>query len=159
MSDPSPADWLVVPPGWEVVDRPSEGVALVALEPERDPTADGRPPFRANLVVTAVSTGGLGFRDWQAGSDEILDRALTDYLLVDLERLEVDGLPGGRRLAHHTGPHDEALTLEQWFVVHEGIGHTLTATVETARYDELADLTATVAAGWRPTLLRGADAR
>ena len=159
MSDPSPADPHVVPPDWEVVDRPSEGVVLVALEPARAATADDRPPFRSNLVVTAVSTGGLGFRDWQAGSDEILDRALTDYLLVDLERLEVDGLPGGRRLAHHTGPHGEALTLEQWFVLHEGIGHTLTATVETARYDELADVVAAAAGSWRPTLSRSADAR
>ncbi|GAA1136587.1 hypothetical protein [Nocardioides aquiterrae] len=159
MSDPSPADRLVVPPGWEVVDRPAAGVALVALEPERAPAAGDRAPFRSNLVVTAVPTGGLDFRDWQAGSDEILDRALTDYLLVDLERLQIDGLPGGRRLAHHTGPHDEALTLEQWFVLHEGIGHTLTATVETARYDELADVTATAAGTWRPALPRGADAR
>ena len=135
---------LTAPPGWEVHDRPAAGARLVVVEPA------GPALFRANLVVTAVPAGGLSFRDWQAGSDEILARALDDYLLIDLERLEVDGRPGGRRLAHHAGPGGEALTMEQWFTLVDDVGHTLTATVDTARYDELADLLATTAAGWRP---------
>ncbi len=124
-------------------DLPAE-VTFVALEPE-----SGR--FRTNVVVTEQPTGGLDFRDWQAGTEELLPRTLPDYLLVDLERLEVDGLPAGRRLAHHAGPGGEALTMEQWFVLVDGTGHTLTATVETWRYDELADSLAGVAASWRPT--------
>ena len=103
------------------------------------------------MVVTEQPTGGLGFRDWQTGTEELLPRTLPDYLLVDLERLEVDGRPAGRRLAHHAGPGGEALTMEQWFVLVDGVGHTLTATVETWRYDELADSLAGVAASWRPT--------
>lgn len=135
---------LTAPPGWEVHDRPAAGARLVVVEPA------GPAPFRANLVVTAVPVGGLSFRDWQAGSDEILARALDDYLLIDLERLELAGRPGGRRLAHHAGPGGEALTMEQWFTLVDDVGHTLTATVDTGRYDELADLFATAAAGWRP---------
>ncbi|NYD40532.1 hypothetical protein [Nocardioides panaciterrulae] len=123
-------------------DLPIE-VTFAALEP-----ASGR--FRSNVVVTEQPTGGLGFRDWQAGTDELLPRTLPDYLLVDLERLELDGHPAGRRLAHHAGPAGEALTMEQWFVLVDGVGHTLTATVETWRYDELADSLAGVAASWRP---------
>jgi hypothetical protein len=122
-------------------------MAWVAREPA-DPAAPDR--FRANLVLTVLSTGGLDFRDWQAGTEELLPRVLDDYLLVDLERIEVQGASGGRRLAHHTGPSGEALTMEQWFTLLDGIGHTLTATVETWRYDELADLCAEVVRGWRP---------
>jgi hypothetical protein len=136
---------LVVPAGWETLADPPEATVLVARGPGFAPDA-----FRPNLVVTAQDTGGLGFRDWQAGTDELLPRILDGYLLVDLERLEVDGLPGGRRLAHHTGPRGEALTMEQWFTLVEGVGHTLTATVETWRYDELADAFAAAAATWRP---------
>jgi hypothetical protein len=80
----------------------------------------------------------------------VLPRALGDYLLVDLERVEIDGHPGGRRLAHHVDEAGRALTLEQWFVLDGDRGWTLTATVDTLRYDELADTCATAAAGWRP---------
>lgn len=149
---PDTSEWLDVPTGWEAYDRagePADGTVLVALEPVQY-ADDGRARFRSNLVVTAVTTAGLTFRDWQVGTDQILDRALTEYLLIDLERLDIDGRSGGRRLAHHRGPHGEALTLEQWFTIRDGVGHTLTATVETARYDELADLTAATAASWRP---------
>ena len=139
-----PEPVLSVPPGWEILEDPPETTLLVARGPAR------QEAFRPNLVVTAQDTGGLDFRDWQAGTDELLPRILDAYLLVDLERLEIDGHPGGRRLAHHTGPAGEALTMEQWFTLVDGVGHTLTATVETWRYDELADALATAAASWRP---------
>ena len=135
------------PDGWEVLADPPHGTAWVALEPAV-PAEGGR--FRTNLVLTSVTTGGMGFRDWQVGTDVLLPRMLDDYLLVDLERLEVDGRPAGRRLAHHAGPGGEALTMEQWFVQVDDVGHTLTATVETWRYDEQADALAALAAAWIP---------
>lgn len=135
------------PDGWEVVSDLPPGTLWAVREP-----TDAADPerFRANLVLTADDVGTLSFRDWQVGTDELLPRMLDDFLLVDLERLSVDGLPGGRRLAHHAGPAGEALTMEQWFVLDESRGHTLTATVETWRYDELADVCAAVARAWRP---------
>lgn len=141
-------DLLRLPPAWAVLDEPPADTVLVAREPE-DPADPGR--FLANVVATSLGTGGLGFRDWQAGTDELLPRILDDYLLVDLERLAIGGVAGGRRLAHHAGPAGEALTMEQWFVLVDDVGHTLTATVETWRYDELADLCAGIAATWNPT--------
>ena len=138
---------LLPPEGWEVVAEPPPGTAWVAREPAyvEDPER-----FRANLVLTVQPMGGLSFRDWQAGTDELLPRMLEDYVVVDLERLMIGGLPGGRRLAHHAGPRGEALTMEQWFAQFGEAGHTLTATVVTWRYDELADVCAAVAAAWRP---------
>jgi hypothetical protein len=138
---------LTLPAGWEVLDDDTGQTVLVAREP-----ADTEHPdrFRANLVVTATPVGDLSFRDWQAGTDELLPRVLTDYLPVDLEKLEVAGHAGGRRLAHHASPDGEALPMEQWFTLVGDVGHTLTATVETWRYDELADLCAAVARSWRP---------
>lgn len=136
-----------LPPGWVRAPEPPDGTDLVAAEPG-DPDAPGA--FRANVVVTRTPLGGMSFRDWQAGTDELLPRTLEGYLLVDLERVAVGGAPGGRRLAHHTGPCGEALTLEQWFVAVGDVGHTLTATCPTPRYDELADPVARVAASWRP---------
>lgn len=138
---------LAVPAGWEVLANPAEGITWVAREPA-EPAAPQR--FRANLVLTAVPTGGLDFREWQRGTDELLPQVLDDFLLVDLERIDVVGRPGGRRLAHHAGPQGEALTMEQWFTLVDGVGHTLTATVETWRYDELADLCARAARTWHP---------
>lgn len=144
---PEGAAGLTLPAGWEVLDDPTGETVLVAREP-----ADSERPdrFLANLVVTAVPVGGLDFRNWQAGTDELLPRVLADYLPVDLEKIDVGGRPGGRRLAHHASPDGAALTMEQWFVLVDDVGHTLTATVETWRYDELADLCAQVAATWQP---------
>jgi hypothetical protein len=143
------------PAGWEVLPDPPPGAVWAAREP-LDPTDPER--FRANLVLTADDIGTLSFRDWQAGTDELLPRMLDDYLVVDLERLELDGRPGGRRLAHHAGPTGEALTMEQWFVLAGSSGHTLTATVETWRYDELADVCAAIAHAWQPLTPGVADA-
>ncbi len=138
---------LELPVGWEVLDDPTGETVLVA----REPADEARPDrFRANLVVTAVTVGGMSFRDWQAGTDELLPRVLADYLPVDLEKVDVGSHPGGRRLAHHASPNGEALTMEQWFVLVDDVGHTLTATTETWRYDDLADLCAQVAASWQP---------
>ena len=139
---------LPLPPGWEASRDPAPGTRLVAREP-----LDGCEPsrFRANVVITEVTTAGMSFSEWQTGTEELMPRLLTDYLVVDLERLEIDGQPGGRRLAHHCGPGGEALTMEQWFTQSQGMGHTLTFTVETWRYDDLADLGTSLAARWRPS--------
>jgi hypothetical protein len=142
-----PVPELSLPPGGEVLGDDTGQPVLIAREP-----VDAERPdrFRANVVLTATPVAGLSFRDWQAGTDELLPRTLDDYLPVDLEKLDVAGRPGGRRLAHHASPDGRALTMEQWFTLVDDVGHTLTATVETWRYDELADLCAAVARSWRP---------
>ncbi len=133
-----------VPADWEIRLDPAEGTAYAVLEAPRE--IDGHPAFRANLVATVGTTGGLGFRDWQAGTDELLPRVLADYQLIDLEKLTIDRHPGGRRLAHHASEEAGPLTMEQWFALVDGTGYTLTATVDTGRYDGFADLFAQVAA-------------
>jgi len=146
-----------VPDGWDKVARPQAGTLWTAVEP-----LDLEQPerFRANLVLTCDSLAGLTFRDWQVGTDEVLPRMLHDFRLIDLERLELDGQAGGRRLAHHLDHAARALTMEQWFVAGDDLGWTLTATVETWFYDALADRLAEVAATWRPMtgLVAGAGA-
>ena len=136
-----------VPRGWDKVAKPVPGTVWNAVEPA---DLDRPDRFRANLVLTCDDLGGLTFRDWQVGSDEVLPTQLQDYLLVDLERLEIDGRPGGRRLGHHVDGAARALTMEQWFVADDDRGWTLTATVETWAYDALADELAEVAHAWRP---------
>ncbi|MBL0749815.1 hypothetical protein [Nocardioides baculatus] len=142
-----------VPQGWDKLARPTPGTLWTAVQPLELERPDR---FRANLVLTRDDLGGLTFRDWQVGSDEVLPTMLRDYLLLDLERIDVDGQPGGRRLAHHVDGKARALTMEQWFVADGDRGWTLTATVETWSYDALADELAAVAAGWQP--LTGAPA-
>lgn len=106
--------------------------------------------FRANAVLTCDDTTGMSFRDWQVATDEVMPRALADYLVIDLEKLDVDAIPGGRRLAHHVDHSGRALTMEQWFTLDGDRGWTLTATCETWAYDDLAEVFADLAAGWRP---------
>jgi hypothetical protein len=131
---------LALPEGWEAVRDPQPGVAMVALEP---PDLAG---FRTNLVVTVEDVGGLSFEDWQLGCDELLPQTLQDYQLLDLERLDDERGPGVRRLAQHSAGGTCWVTLEQWVTLAGSTGVTLSATVETARYDASADELATVAA-------------
>ena len=125
---------MSVPDGWEVLSA-DDSDTVVALEP----AVEGDEAFRANLVLSVVDNDGMSFRDWQTATDEVLPGLLEDYLLLDLEKRPVAGLAGGRRLAHHVSPDGVALTMEQWFTVVDGVGFTLTATVDSWRYDEWAD--------------------
>ncbi len=130
---------VVVPAGWEVLAGQG-GDRLVAVEPGPGLV------FRANLVVTVIGNGALSFRDWQASTDRMLPRQLASYQLVDLERRLVGGHPGGRRLAAHVVG-ATPVTMEQWFTQVGQVGFTLTCTVDSWRYDEMADLFAEVADG------------
>lgn len=133
---------VLLPTGWEELADPAPGTA-VAVEPAQA-SAGG---FGSNLVLSGADNDGLSFRDWQMTTDQLLPRMLTDYLLLDLERCQVAGRPGGRRLAHHITPDGVAVTMEQWFTTVDGVGWTLTATVDSFRYDEQAELLARAAAG------------
>jgi hypothetical protein len=130
---------LASPEGWDVLTNAGDETPLVAIEPPHE-------GFRANVVVTRNPVGGLTFRDWQNGTDEMLPTVLDDYLLIDLEELAVAGHPGGRRLAHYAGPDGAALVMEQWFALVDGTGWTLTATTDALRYSTMADEFAAVAA-------------
>ena len=135
------------PAGWDTLRQPPPTTVWTSVEPLDldDPTR-----FRANLVLTCDDTTDMTFRDWQVATDEVLPHVLDDYLLVDLERLELDGRPGGRRLAHHVDDAGRALTMEQWFVLDGDRGWTLTGTCETWSYDELAEAFAATAQTWHP---------
>lgn len=94
------------------------------------------------MVLTAADNRGLTFRDWQVATDELLPRMLDDSALIDLERCDLAGHVGGRRLAHHVTPDGTAVTMEQWFTLVDGVGWSFTATVDSLRYVALADLLA-----------------
>ncbi len=111
-----PGSWLRAPGG---------PAASAALDPPR-PDAG----FRANLVLTVADNGNLSFRDWQAGTDRILPILLTDYQVIDLQRLGVAGHPGGRRSAYHRAPCGRMVLMKQWFTSVKGFGVTLTATAD-----------------------------
>lgn len=128
--------------------RPSPPTTLWAAVEPLD--LDDPQRFRANAVLTCDDTTGMSFRDWQVATDEVMPRALVDFLLIDLEKLEIDARPGGRRLAHHVDGNGRALTMEQWFTLDGDRGWTLTATCETWSYDDLAEVFATLAQTWRP---------
>lgn len=129
---------LSVPASWQsFLDE--QGVALTAVD-------DG-PGFRTNAVLTySRLPEGLSFNDWQRTTDQQLPTTLHDFTLLDLERLDVSGLPGARRLAHHASRANESLTMQQWMTVIGSTGITLTLTCATLRYVELAPTLSKVAA-------------
>ena len=136
---------LPLPVGWEQVEDPRPGVAIVAVEPATE------LGFRANVVVTVDDLpADLDLHGWQAATDEMLPRALKDYLLLDLEHTEVTGRPVVRRLAHHLVEGSGAVTMEQWATTADRRGFTITTSVATMAYDSLADVFAQIAAGWQP---------
>lgn len=132
-----------LPRFWERVED-AEGVALIAIEPERPPW------FRANLVVTIEQLGaGMDLSRWTEAGRGLLGQTLERPLLLDLDQVEIGGRPAQRTLMHHTTDAG-ALTMEQWTLTEATLGYTVTTSVGTLEYDDLADLFATMSAGFRP---------
>ena len=136
---------LPVPEDWELVEDAQPGVPLIAVEPEH---VGG---FRANLVVTVERLpAGLDLETWQASADGQLPSLLAGYLLLDKERVEVNGNAALRRLAHHVRADTGSVTMEQWAMVVGETGITLTASCDTLEYGTLATAFAGVAEAFRP---------
>ena len=133
---------LPLPRGWERVED-AEGVALIAVEPARPPW------FRANLVVTIERLGDMDLPRWTEAGLGLLEQSLERPLLLDLEEIEIGGRPARRALVHHA-TETGAVTMEQWALTEGSLGYTVTASVATLEYDDLADLFATMVAGFRP---------
>jgi hypothetical protein len=132
---------LPLPEDWVRLDGPVPGISLVALEPDRP-----EERFRANLVVTVEELDdGLDLDGWQASTEEHLPSALNDYLLLDRERMDLNGRVAIRRLAHHARPETGSITMEQWAFVVGRRGITLTASSSTLDHDTLADVFAGIA--------------
>jgi hypothetical protein len=135
---------LPLPEAWERVDD-APGVALVAVQPDRDGW------FRANVVVTIEKlTPEATLAERMTAADEVLEGVLHRYVQIDAEAVEVDGRPARRVLAHHTTEEGHAVTMEQWTLVENGCGYTLTASAATLDYDGMADLFTMMAEGFRP---------
>jgi hypothetical protein len=135
---------LPLPTDWERVADARPGVPLIAVEPDR---VGG---FRANVVVTVERLPhGVDLDAWQASADGLLRDALSDYMLIDGERLDLDGRDIVRRLAHHAREDTGAITMEQWAMVDGDRGYTLTASVATPEYDAMAEGFAGIAWGFR----------
>jgi hypothetical protein len=134
-----------MPPGWDRLEDPQPGVAVIAREPEAP------AGFRANLVVTVDDLpDGLDLVGWQADSDQLLREELRNYYLLDREQMRLAGHPTVRRLAHHASPDTGPVTMEQWAMVVGPKGFTLTSSVATLSYDSLADVFAEIARQFRP---------
>ncbi|CAN5609960.1 hypothetical protein BH23ACT6_BH23ACT6_11100 [soil metagenome] len=143
------------PQAWQVEVVGNE--VLVALEPPRPHEESSRPPaFRANLVLTVGERSGLDFRAWQAATDHGLPALLDDYALIDLQRVVVGGLPGGRRLARHLSRNGDLLVMQQWCCLTSRLAITLTATTDLPSFAPL--LPAMQKASSSLTLPRGSTA-
>ncbi len=171
-SDPGPGELvgyrhpngmtLPLPAGWERSEDPRPDVVLIAVEPA--PPPGGEPGFRPNLVVTVDQLpAGLDLEAWQAATEQMLPSMLTEYLPIDLERLEIGGVAAFRRLAHHRSKGGTSVTMEQWTTVLPAAGGaslagwSLTASTATPAYASLAEVLAEVAGGWRPPGHPGAE--
>jgi len=147
---------LPLPGSWERIEDPRPEVVLIAVEPA-PPSHGADPGFRPNLVVTVDQLPvGLDLEAWQAATEKMLPSMLTEYLPIDLERLEIGGVAAIRRLAHHRSQGGTSVTMEQWTTVVPAVGGaslagwSLTASTATLEYAGLADLLAEVARSWRP---------
>lgn len=141
---------LDLPDGWSVLDEPliiEGGPAPAAAAVEDDPGEFG---FSANLTVVVTAADGLSFEQWQQGVDERVPDYLTEYLLLDEERLEVGGRAGVRRLAHYRSDDGYPVTVEQWLTAVDDRFVTLTFSVDTPRYHELADAFGDCVDSWMP---------
>lgn len=135
---------LPFPPDWEQRTDPYEGVALVAVIPEED------YGFRTNVVVTLDEVPEMDLAVWQFSAEQLLQQGLVEFVLLDEEYVELGGRTAVRRLGHHTVGED-AVTMEQWAFLDQGVGYTLTASADTWVYDHVAELLTAITDGFRPS--------
>ena len=135
---------LPLPVGWEWRED-VDGVALIAVEPERDDDH-----LRANVVVTVERLpDGESREGWSDRSLESLGETLNRHRLLDLLDVEVAGRPARRALSHYVDRLHGGVCLEQWLVPHRGLGVVVSCTTAALEYDDLHDLMHAIAEGLR----------
>ena len=133
---------LSLPQGWERSEN-LHGCALIAVEPPRDD-----PHFRANVVVTVERLDGhTELERWAERSLDALRESLNRLRVIDLDAAEVGGLPARRALTHYLHERFGGVNLEQWSLVHGGLGYVVSCSTAALEYDDLWALTNEVAEG------------
>jgi hypothetical protein len=139
---PTAAFELPLPPEWERSEN-VHGCALIAVEPPRDD-----PHFRANVVVT-VERLETGLEGWAERSLDALRDSLDRLRVIDLDSVEIGGLPARRALTHYLHDRYGGVNLEQWSLVHGGFGYVVSCSTAALEYDDLWALMSGVAEGLR----------
>lgn len=134
---PLPADW-----------ERAEGIAgclVVAVEPPREPY------FRANVVVTLeLLETSASLREWAERSTDALRESLNRLRLIDVEHTTIGTVPARRTLAHYLHREYGGVNIEQWSLLHAGIGQVVSCSTAALEYDDLFPLTTAIAEGLRP---------
>lgn len=125
---------LTVPDHWEIFEHASHR-ALAVIEETR--TAGD---FQANLVLSVDDET----TDDVVDDERRLSNELRAYQVINLGPFDFAGIRGLHRLAQYVTPADVPVTMEQWCVDR----YSLTATVDTLRYDDYADLFEEVVRTW-----------
>ena len=133
---------IPIPAGWEVTER-VQGTALVAVEPPRE-----QPHLRASVVVTVEVIGDVSA--WEERSVAALADSFNRLRIIDDERVTIDGHDARRVLSHYVHGQFGGVCLDQWLLATGGAGFVVSCTSAALEYDDLWDLTTTVAEGLRP---------
>lgn len=135
---------LPLPATWERAEQ-VPGCLVVAVEPPREPY------FRANVVVTLeLIEQDTSLREWSGRSIDALGESLNRGRLIDDQHTTVAGAPARRLLAHYLHRDYGGVCLEQWLLLHGGIGQVVSCSTAALEYDDLFPLTSAIAAGLRP---------
>jgi hypothetical protein len=135
---------IPIPAGWEVSEH-VQGTALVAVEPPRE-----QPHLRASVVVTVELIGDDAVTAWEQRSVAALADSFNRLRIIDDERVTIDGHDARRVLSHYVHGQFGGVCLDQWLLAAGGAGFVVSCTTAALEYDDLWDLTTTVAEGLRP---------
>lgn len=135
---------LPLPADWERREAVA-GCLLVAVEAPREPY------FRANVVVTLEPVDeGMSFRDWVERSLEALRDSVNRLRFIDEEHTEIAGVPACRALSHYLHRDYGGVNVEQWLLLHAGVGQVVSCSTAALEYDDLFPLTSAIGEGLRP---------
>ena len=141
---PSAGFELPLPRDWEHSEN-VHGCALVSIEPPRDGSH-----FRPNVVVTVESLAtDVELESWAGSSLDALSESLHRLRVIDVDSVEIGGLPARRALTHYLHDRFGGVNLEQWSLIHRGLGYVVSCSTAALEYDDLWSLTNTVADGMR----------
>jgi hypothetical protein len=100
-------------------------------------------------VTVEALEAGAELDGWAERSLDALRDSLDRLRVIDLDSVEIGGLQARRALTHYLHDRFGGINLEQWSLLHAGLGYVVSCSTAALEYDDLWPLNSAIGEGLR----------